>query len=138
MAVLYGTGMLAAGFFLGFALNWATIRHLRRRVRGLRAGQGRTSILRSVTKFLFATTQVFALGWVSVSYGIAVYATVALEQPFPVTELSQQAITTILGVSALKVVENIFEHNEGVVFGRSKTENTPPDGTGGVEGGGVG
>ena len=108
MAVLYGTGMLAAGFFLGFALNWATIRHLRRRVRELRAGQGRTSILRSVTKFLFATTQVFALGWVSVSYGIAVYATVALEQPFPVTELSQQAITTILGVSALKVRPEVF------------------------------
>ena len=123
--VLAAAGALAVGFFLGLALNWATIRRLRRRVRELRAGQGRTSILRSVTKFLFATTQVFALGWVSVSYGIAVYATVALEQPFPVTELSQQAITTILGVSALKVVENIFEHNEGVLFGRNR--NGPPD-----------
>ena len=74
--------------------------------------------------------------WVSVSYGIAVYSTVKLFQPFPVVELSQQAITTILGVSALKVVENIFEHNEGVVFGQSRIKDDPPDE--GEEEGGVG
>lgn len=124
------------GLIIGVSCCKATIHHLRKRVRELRSGRERSSILRSVTKFLFATTQVFALGWVSVSYGIAVYATVALEQPFPVTELSQQAITTILGVSALKVVENIFEHNEGVLFGRSKTDDAPPDSGG--EGEGVG
>ena len=58
--------------------------------------------------------------WVSASYGIAVYATVRLGQPFPVAELSQQAITTILGVNALKVVENIFEHNNGGLFGHTE------------------
>ena len=76
--------------------------------------------LPSVTKLLFLTTQVAALGWVTVSYGIAVYATVRLGQPFPVAELSQQAITTILGVNALKVVENIFEHNDGGLFGHTE------------------
>ena len=75
---------------------------------------------RSVTRFLFVATQLAALGWVSVSYLIAVYATVRLAQPSPVVELSQQAITTILGVNVLKVVENIFEHNDGPVFGRTK------------------
>ena len=35
-------------------------------------------------------------------------------------ELSEPAIHTILGVGFLKVLENIFEHNEGVVFGKSK------------------
>lgn len=34
-------------------------------------------------------------------------------------ELSQQAISTILGVNVLKVVENIFEHNSGGIFGAS-------------------
>lgn len=92
------------------------------------------SVLRSVTRFLFVTTQVFALGWVSISYGIAAYSTVALEQPFPVETLSSQAIITILGMSGLKVVENIFEHNEGVVFGQSKTEDDPPDNGGDEEG----
>ena len=76
--------------------------------------------MRSVTRLLFVTTQLAALAWVSVSYVIAVYAAVLMEHPFPVVELSQQAITTILGVNVLKVVENIFEHNEGPVFGQTK------------------
>lgn len=76
--------------------------------------------MRSVTRILFITTQLAALIWVTVSYLIAVYATVRLEQPFPVVELSQQAISTILGVNVLKVVENIFEHNDGGLFGRTK------------------
>ena len=76
--------------------------------------------MKSVTRRLFVTTQLAALGWVSVSYLIAIYATVWLAQPFPVVELSQQAITTILGVNVLKVVENIFEHNDGPVFGHTK------------------
>lgn len=73
--------------------------------------------MKSITKMLFTTTQIAALFWVSVSYAIAVYATVRLGQPFPVVELSQQAITTILGVNVIKGVENIFEHNDGPVFG---------------------
>lgn len=80
--------------------------------------------MKSVTRLLFITTQIAALGWVSVSYLIALYATVRLGQPFPVVELSQQAITTILGVNVLKVVENVFEHNDGGIFGHSNTSNT--------------
>ena len=76
--------------------------------------------MKSVTRLLFVTTQLAALAWVSVSYLIAVYATMRLAQPFPVVELSQQAITTILGVNVLKVVENIFEHNDSPVFGQTK------------------
>ena len=78
--------------------------------------------MKSVTKILFITTQLAALGWVSVSYAIAIYATVWLAQPFPVVELSQQAITTILGVNVLKVVENIFEHNDSPLFGHTKED----------------
>lgn len=78
--------------------------------------------MRSVTKYLFVTTQLAALCWVTASYLIAGYATVRLGQPYPVTELSQQAITTILGTAALKVLENIFEHNDGALFGKSNKE----------------
>ena len=78
--------------------------------------------MRSITRILFVTTQIAALFWVSVSYLIAAYATVHLGQAFPVEELSRHAITTILGVNVLKVVENIFEHNDGKVFGYSKNE----------------
>ena len=76
--------------------------------------------MKSITRALFLTTQLAALVWVSASYGIAVYATVRRGQPVPVAELSQQAITTILGVNALKVVENIFEHNNGGLFGHTE------------------
>lgn len=77
-------------------------------------------MMKSITRILFVTTQLAALLWVSVSYIIAIYATVRLSQPFPVVELSQQAISTILGVNVLKVIENIFEHNESPVFGRAR------------------
>ena len=84
--------------------------------------------MKSVTRGLFVTTQIAALLWVSVSYAIAAYATVRLGQVFPVTELSQQAITTILGVNVLKVLENVFEHNDGPVFGRSNGKHDGGDG----------
>ena len=75
--------------------------------------------MKSLTRILFVTTQIAALGWVSISYLIALYATVRLGQPYPVVDLSEQAIITILGVNALKVLENIFEHNDSKVFGTS-------------------
>ena len=74
--------------------------------------------IKTTTRRLFVTTQIAALGWVTMSYIIALYATVRLGQVFPVVDLSKQ---TILGVNVLKVVENIFEHNDGVVFGKSNT-----------------
>lgn len=132
--ILIAAGALVVGIALGVIYCETTYRHLRKRLRELRAGQERRNLLRSVTRFLFVTTQVFALVWVTWSYAIATYSTVVLEQPFPVETLSDRAIITILGVSALKVVENIFEHNEGVVFGQSQSEDDPPD-EGGEEGG---
>lgn len=84
--------------------------------------KGKRVTMRSVTRILFITTQLAALGWVSVSYLIAIYATVRLGQVFPVAELSQQAIETILGVNVLKTVQNIFEHNDGPVFGTNNSK----------------
>ena len=80
-------------------------------------------VLHSITAFLFVTSQVAALLWVSTSYVIAGYATFVLGQPFPIETLSEQAIIVLLGVLASKVVENIFEHNDGVVWGNSKKES---------------
>ena len=129
-AVLIAAVAFVIGLVMGIGLCQATIRYLRRRVKELRAGRECLNIIRSITRFLFVTTQVCAIIWVSWSYGIATYSTIVLAQPFPVEELSRQAIITLLGMSGLKVVENIFEHNESVVFGQSKTEDDPPDGGG--------
>ena len=134
--ILIAAGALAVGIALGVLYCESTYRHLRKRLRELRAGQERRNIIRSITRFLFVTAQTFAILWVTWSYVLATYSTVVLEQPFPVEALSDRANLTILGVSGLKVVENIFEHNEGLVFGQSKTEDAPPDE--GWEEGGVG
>lgn len=77
--------------------------------------------MKSITRWLFVTTQIAALCWVSLSYLIAIYSTVRLGVPFPVEELSRQAIESILGITALKVIENIFEHNSGSIFGQSES-----------------
>ncbi len=118
---------LVVGIAMGIVFSAATIRHLRSRVKELRAGYERPSILRSVTRFFFVTTQFFALVWVCTSYGIAIYSTVWLGQVYTMSELSEPAIQTILGVGFLKVLENIFEHNEGKLFGRSRTESAAED-----------
>lgn len=77
----------------------------------------------SLTRLIFLSTQVSALIWVFTSYGIAIYSTVALGQVYTMAELSEPAIQTILGVSFLKVVENLWEHNEGGLFGHSNSNN---------------
>ena len=134
--ILIAAGALVAGVVLGVLYCEATYRHLRKRLRDLRAGQKRRNIIRSVTRFLFVTAQVFAIVWVTWSYAIATYSTVVLMQPFPAEELSAEAVRTILGVGALKVVENIFEHNDGKVFGSSKHEKYEPPDEGGEGGAG--
>ena len=126
---------LVVGIALGIAYSGATIRHLRKRVRELRVGSPPRNIIRSVTRVLFVTAQVFAIVWVTWSYVISTYSTVVLLQPFPAEELSRQAVRTIIGVGFLKVLENVFEHNDGPVFGNSKKENAPPVEDGGEEGG---
>ena len=126
---------LVVGIALGIAYSGATIRHLRKRVRELRVGSPPRNIIRSVTRFLFVTAQVFAIVWVMWSYVISTYSTVVLLQPFPAEELSREAVRTIIGVGFLKVLENVFEHNDGPVFGNSKKENAPPVEDGGEEGG---
>lgn len=77
---------------------------------------------KSITRFLFITSQIAALIWVSTSYVIAAYSTFVLEQPFPIETLSEQAIVVLLGTLSAKVVENIFEHNNGGIFGTNDTD----------------
>ena len=89
-----------------------------------------TARLRSVTRLLFVTTQYCALSWVFISYGLAIYATIRLGQVYTMAELSKPAIDALLGVTALKVLGNIFEHNDGVVFGKSEKPASEED-TGG-------
>jgi len=86
---------------------------------GKRIREPGKGVMRSVTKLIFVATLISALIWVFTSYGIAIYATVVLGQVYTMSELSEPAINTLLGVGVLKVLENIFEHNDGPIFGRT-------------------
>lgn len=90
-------------------------------------GKRSAAFLRGVTRMIFVTTQVSALVWVYTSYAIAIYSTVRLGQVYTMAELSEPAIHTILGVGFLKVLENIFEHNDGPVFGHAKEDTYEND-----------
>lgn len=76
---------------------------------------------KSVTRMLFLVIPFCALSWVYISYAIAIYSTVCLGQVYTMAELSEPAITTILGVVVVKVVGNLFEHNDGGIFGYSNS-----------------
>lgn len=131
-----GTGFLAASVavsvsFLG-GMVWGVLLARPRRKSGaerrkrLKKANSKPG-LRSVTRLLFVSTQVSALVWVYISYAIAIYSTVCLAQVYTMEELSAPAINTILGAAALKVLENIFEHNDGMVFGQSKKTASAKD-----------
>lgn len=81
-----------------------------------------TNKIYSITKIIFLTSQISALVWVFISYGIAIYSTIVLEKVYTMSELSEPAINIIIGVTALKVLENIFEHNNGGIFGTTHKE----------------
>ena len=92
--------------------------------------------IRSITRFLFVTTQLSALWWVNWSFALATYATVALGQPFPLETVSETAINVIIGTLLCKVLENALEHNDGAIWGKSKggshtgaSEDVPDSGT---------
>ena len=53
--------------------------------------------IRSITRFLFVSTQLSALRWVDWSFALATYATIKLGQPFPLETLSETAINVIIG-----------------------------------------
>jgi len=96
-----------AGVIIGGALALISARKLM----GARIG--------SVTRLLFVAVAVSAISWVFISYGIAIYSAVCLGQVYTMAELSEPAITGILCALFAKVLENVFEHNDGALFGHS-------------------
>lgn len=63
----------------------------------------------------------FRLAWflITTTYGLGVYCTVVLKDPRLLETVSVQLIITVLGCIIMKIVANIFEHNNGGIFGTS-------------------
>ena len=102
---------LMCGFYIGWVF---THRYEENRSKGRKM---------RITRVLFLIIMGSALVWVFISYGLAIYSTVALGQVYTMAELSEPAITSLLGTVALKVLENVFEHNDGGIFGHSRKDN---------------
>lgn len=83
--------------------------------------KARQNLFAGVTKFLYITTQICLIIWISISYSVAIYATIKLGQPLPVVELSGQAMGALICNGGMKTVSNLFEHNNGGLFGKSDT-----------------
>lgn len=75
--------------------------------------------LRHVTEFIFVVMLGMCCFVVVNACGIAWYSTIVLHQPYPLESLASQAFLAGLGAIAAKVVGNIFEHNNGGIFGES-------------------
>lgn len=110
------------GALLNYLLHRGEYRKYRNIIRGSRTKKKIT--IKGITEFLYVTTQIAALVWVSLSYIIAFIGTVKYEMVYPIESLSEQAIVAILGVTVMKTVGNIFEHNDGKILGVSHSSET--------------
>lgn len=106
--ILIAAVSLAAGIALGIAFSAATIRHLRRRLRALRAGPGKPTT-ETMKRVVWACV-INGFAWVWCSYILA-----ALDKPQIAEELSKVALAEIIApvvVYAFKsVIENLSKNN---------------------------
>ena len=78
--------------------------------------------LRHVTEFMFVCMMVLCCLVLVNSCAIAWYSTIVLQQPYPLESMAEQAFLAGIGAIAAKVVGNIFEHNNGGIFGQSDNQ----------------
>lgn len=72
-----------------------------------------------VTEFMYVCTMIMCLLVIVNTCALAWYSTIVLHQPYPLESLSSQLGVTIIGAIVAKVLGNIFEHNNGGIFGQS-------------------
>ncbi len=110
--VLTVSAALTVGFVLGFALSWATIWYLRRRVREPRSAAQvwREPAKPETMKRVIWVCLGMGFAWVWCSYILAY-----LDKPQIAESLSQVAVTEIIGVvlaySIKSAVENLSKNN---------------------------
>ena len=75
--------------------------------------------LRTFTNLMYCLILIAGVVWISVSYLIGIYGVIMYGQVEPLIELSCEIVRCIMVVVIAKTIANIFEHNDGPVFGYS-------------------
>lgn len=75
--------------------------------------------LQTFTNVMYCLILIAGLVWISTSYVISIYGVIRFGQVEPLIELSCEVIRCIIVVVVAKTIANIFEHNDGPVFGYS-------------------
>lgn len=82
--------------------------------------------LQTFTNLMYCLVIVASVIWISLSYLIGIYGVVVFGQVEPLIELSRDVVKCISVVLVTKTIGNIFEHNDGPVFGYSDSHTTNP------------
>lgn len=75
--------------------------------------------LQTFTNLMYCLVIMASLVWISLSYVIGIYAVVVYGQVEALVELSADVVRCIMVVLITKTIGNIFEHNNGGIFGYS-------------------
>lgn len=75
--------------------------------------------LQTFTNVMYCLILIAGIVWISLSYVIGIYGVVRFAQVEPLIELSRDVVKCIMVVVITKTIANIFEHNDGPVFGYS-------------------
>lgn len=75
--------------------------------------------LQTFTNLMYCLVIVASVVWISLSYVIGIYGVVVYGQVEALIELSRDIVKCIMVVLITKTISNIFEHNNGGIFGYS-------------------
>lgn len=81
--------------------------------------------LQTFTNVMYCLILIAGIVWISLSYVIGIYGAIRFGQIVPLIELSCDVVRCIMVVVITKTIANIFEHNDGPVFGYSNSAEGP-------------
>ena len=77
--------------------------------------------LRSLTEFMFVFLMFLSTILILNLIGLCWYSTVILQTPTIPEETCKEFVLAFFGAISVKVIGNIFEHNDGSIFGTSNS-----------------
>lgn len=80
--------------------------------------------IKSITRLVLIGGFIISILVLVFSCTMAAYSTIKLGTPYPLEELSGKCLDAILGLAFVKTFENVVEHNDSWLFGKSRKEKS--------------